>query len=165
MTQPDPCDAQLFAARLVPHRSLDQSHFRVLMMVFGGAAFVSALPFVFLGAWPVMGFMGLDVALVYFAFRANYRAARAFEEVRVTPLEVSVAKVTQHGQRSEFFCHPAWVRLERQVHEEYGVERVSLVSRGRALEVASFLGPDAKARFAESLSGALAEARKGPRFS
>ena len=56
-------------------------------------------------------------------------------------------------------------RLERQEHEEYGVERLSLVSRGRALEVASFLGPDAKARFAESLSGALAQARKGPRFS
>ena len=165
MTQPDPCDAQLFAARLVPHRSLGQSHFRVLMMVFACAAFVSALPFVLLGAWPVMGFMGLDVALLYFAFRANYRAARAYEEVRVTPLELSVAKVTQHGQRSEFFCHPAWVRLERQEHEEYGVERVSLVSRGRALEVASFLGPDAKARFAESLSGALAQARKGPRFS
>lgn len=165
MTQPDPCDAQLFAARLVPHRSLSQNHFRVLMMVFAGAAFVSALPFVFLGAWPVLGFMGLDVALFYFAFRANYRAARAFEEVRVTPLELSVAKVSQHGERSEYFCHPSLVRLERQVHEEYGVERVSLISSGQAVEVASFLGPDARARFADGLSGALAEARKGPRFS
>ena len=116
MTQPDPCDAQLFAARLVPHRSLSQSHVRVLLMVFAGLAFVSALPFVLLGAWPVMGFMGLDVALFYFAFRANYRAARAFEEVRVTPFTrntgLSAYRWSRAGKRLKWRAF--WGRTQRR---------------------------------------------------
>ncbi len=165
MSQSDPLNAQLFAARLTPHRSLSRSHFRVLLMVFCACAFVSSLPFLILGAWPVAGFMGLDVVLFYWAFHANYRAARAYEDVVVTPLALSVAKVSEAGARREWSWHPAWVRLERQSHEEYGLERLSVVSRGAATEIGGFLGPDAKARFADSLAGALAQARKGPRFS
>ncbi len=165
LAQIDPCNAQIFAARLSPHRSLTERNFHLLLMVFCAAAFVTTLPFLFLGAWPVVGFMGLDVVAFYVAFRVNFRAARAYEDVLVTPLELSVAKVSAKGQRREWRCNPAWVRLEKQEHEEYGVERVSLVSRGRSLEVASFLGPDAKAQFAERLSWALTEARRGPRFS
>lgn len=165
MSESDPLNAQLFSARLSPHRSLSQAHFRVLLMAFCACAFVSSLPFLILGAWPVAGFMGLDVALFYWAFRANYRSARAYEDVVVTPLALSVAKVSEEGARREWSWHPAWVRLERRTHEEYGVERLSLVSRGSALEIAGFLGPDAKALFADRLAGALAQARKGPRFS
>jgi uncharacterized membrane protein len=165
LAQIDPCNTQIFATRLAPHRSLNERNYRLLLMVFCGVAFVTTLPFLFLGAWPVVGFMGLDVLAFYIAFRLNYRAARAYEDVVVTPLELSIAKVSAKGERREFRAHPAWVRLEKQEHEEYGVERVSLVSRGSSLEVASFLGPDAKAHFADRLSWALAQARRGPRFS
>ncbi|HEY8580959.1 MAG TPA: DUF2244 domain-containing protein [Beijerinckiaceae bacterium] len=164
MRDPDPCNAQIFAARLSPHRSLDQRNFRVLLMVFAGACFFTALPFLILGAWPVAGFMGLDILVFYLAFRANFRAARAYEDVRVTPLELSVEKVSARGERRAWTWHPCWVRLEKQEHEEYGVEHVRLVSRGRGVEVGGFLGPEQKARFAGSLSAALAEARRGPRF-
>jgi uncharacterized membrane protein len=82
----------LFSARLTPHRSLSHANFRLLLLIFSGAALVTSLPFIFLGAWPVMGFMGLDVVLFYVAFRANYRDARAYEDVSVTPLELHLAK-------------------------------------------------------------------------
>ena len=165
MSDPDPCNAQIFAARLSPHRSLGQRNFRLLMMIFAGACLFTSLPFLLLGAWPVAGFLGLDILLIYLAFRASYRAARAYEDVLVTPMELSVAKVSQHGERREWRWHPCWVRLEKQEDEEYGVERVSLVSRGAALEVGRFLGPDDKATLAGMLGSALAEARRGPRFS
>lgn len=165
LNESDPCHAQIFAARLAPHRSLTQRNFRVLLMIFAGAAFFTSLPFLILGAWPVAGFMGLDVLIFYLAFRANFRSARAYEDVLVTPLDLSVAKVSARGERREYHAHPAWVRLEKQEHEEYGVERVALVSRGQALEVGGFLGPEAKAALARRLSAALAEARRGPRFS
>jgi uncharacterized membrane protein len=161
----DPATERLFEARIVPHRSLTPRGFRALMVLFTVISVASAIPFVLFGAWPVAGFMGLDVAILYLAFRANFRAARAYEDIRVTPLELLLAKVTAKGLRREWRFHPAWVRLDRQEHEDFGLLRLSLCSRGRSIEVAHFLGPDQKADFASNLSRALSEARRGPRFS
>jgi uncharacterized membrane protein len=162
-TQPE--NLRLFSVRLKPHRSLTRRNFHILMAIFSGASFFSTLPFIFLGAWPVAGFMGLDVALFYFAFRANFRAARAYEDVQVTFFELIFAKVSATGQRAEWRFNPAWVRLEREEHEEFGTQRLALVSRGEAVEIGAFLGPEDKADFATGLSRALAEARRGPRYS
>jgi uncharacterized membrane protein len=118
--------------------------------------------FLLLGAWPVFGFLGLDVALIYIAFRANFRAARAYEEVTVTASELTVRKVNPRGRVREWTLNPVWVQLDRIVHEEFGIERLFLVSRGRRLPIAAFLGPDEKASFAQALSSALGEAKRGP---
>jgi uncharacterized membrane protein len=160
-----PAEERLFDVRIVPHRSLSRRNFKILMAGFCVVATASSLPFVALGAWPVAGFMGLDVLLIYCAFRASFRAARAYEDVRVTPLELLLAKVSAVGARQEWRFHPAWVRLDRVEHFEFGLQHLSLRSRGHAVEVAAFLGPDAKADFAAGLTHALNEAKRGPRFS
>ncbi len=158
-------NAQIFAARIRPHRSLSQQNFRLLLIVFCGAAFFTTLPFLILGAWPVVGFMGLDVLLFWWAFRVNFRDARAYEDVSVTPLELTLAKVSPRGERAEWRWNPIWVRLVREEDEDYGLTRVALVSRNSEVEVAGFLGPAARAEFAADLSQALSEAKRGPRFS
>ena len=83
----------------------------------------------------------------------------------VTPLELMLAKVSPKGVKAEWRFNPSWVRLHREEHEEFGVQKLALVSRGQSVEIANFLGPEEKARFATGLSHALAEARRGPRFS
>jgi len=160
-----PADEPILNLRLQPHRSLTRRNFRLLLMIFSGATFFTSLPFIFMGAWPVAGFMGLDVAAFYLAFRANFRAARAYEDVFLTPFELRFAKVSAKGARMEWSFNPAWVRLDRVEHEEFGTQRLAFVSRGRSVEVGPFLGPQEKAMLAANLSSALAEARRGPRFS
>ena len=152
----------IFSALITPHRSLSASGFLVLMLAIGGISFVSGMVFLMLGAWPVFGFLGLEVLLVYIAFRANFRSARAYEEVTVTASELTIRKVSHRGGVREWTLNPLWVRLDRSVHEEFGIERLFLVSRGRRLPVATFLGPAEKASFAGALLAALAEARRGP---
>ncbi len=132
-------EPQIFSAVITPHRSLTRRGFLVLMLCLGALSFVSGVMFLSLGAWPVFGFFGLDVLLVYFAFRANFRAARAYEEVTVTPSELTVRKVSHRGGVREWTLNPLWVRLERIVHEEFGIERLFLVSRGRRLTIAGAL--------------------------
>jgi uncharacterized membrane protein len=156
---------RLFSARLRPHRSLSRRNFRLLMMIFASASFFLSLPFFLLGAWPVVGFVGVDVAIFYFAFRASFRAARAYEDLEVSFFELLLAKVSASGQRLEWRFNPAFVRLEQDKHEEFGTQRLAIVSRGKAVEFATFLGPADKADLATRLSRALAEARRGPRFS
>ena len=155
-------DAKLFSAVITPHRSLGHTGFVIFMLAIGGLSFVSGMIFVMLGAWPVCGFFGLDVLLVYWAFRANYRSARAYEEVTVTASELTLRKVNQRGGVREWTLNPVWVQLDRSVHEEFGIERLFLVSHGRRLSIAGFLGPEEKASFARALSNALGEAKRGP---
>jgi uncharacterized membrane protein len=152
----------LFSAVITPHRSLGGTGFLVLMIAVGGVSFAAGILFLILGAWPVVGFFGLDVVLIYWAFRINYRAALAYEEVLVTPSELRVRKVSHRGKVAEWAFNPLWVRLDRDTHEEFGIERLFVVSRGRKLPIAGFLSPPEKESFAAALGAALGEARRGP---
>ena len=152
----------LFSAMLTPHRSLSGAGFVALMAVISGLSFVGGLVFFLVGAWPVIGFLGLDVVLIYWAFRANYLAAAAYEEVIVTASELRVRQVSHRGKVAEWSLNPLWTRLDRETHEEYGLLRLFLVSRGKRLMIASFLGPKEKESFASALSAAIGEAKRGP---
>jgi uncharacterized membrane protein len=152
----------LFSAVLTPHRSLGRTGFLVVMLLIGGISFAAGLVFFIAGAWPVVGFLGLDVLLVYAAFKVSYRTAAAYEHVTMTPSALTVRKVSHRGQVAEWTLNPVWVRLQREIHAEFGIERLFLVSHGRRLPVATFLGPREKASFATALSAALGEARRGP---
>ena len=158
----DNLEPTIFAATITPHRSLQRTGFLVLMIAFGGVSFVAGILFWIAGAWPVFGFFGLDVALLYWAFRLNYRHAGAYEEVKVTPSALTVRKVSHHGRVREWVLNPLWVKLDKVAHEEFGIERLFLVARGKQLAIASFLGPEEKASFAKELGNALSEAKRGP---
>jgi len=152
----------IFSAVLTPHRSLGRKGFLILMTVLGLISFATGTAFLLAGAWPVFGFCGLDVLLIYFAFRLSYRRAKAYEQVTVTPSELTVRQVSHHGRISEWTLNPLWVKLDRVVHAEFGIERLFLVSHGRRLAIAGFLGPQEKESFALALSAALGEAKRGP---
>ncbi len=152
----------IFSAVLTPHRSLSPTGFVIFMAVLGGLSFIMGMVFLIAGAWPVFGFLGLDVLLVYWAFKLNYRSAQAYELVTVTPSELMVRKVSHHGRVREWTLNPVWVRLQREVHDEFGLQRLFLESRGRELTIAAFLPPQEKESFAHALAGALAEAKRGP---
>jgi len=158
----DNLEPTIFSAVITPHRSLQRAGFLILMAAFGGISFITGMVFWIAGAWPVFGFFGLDVALLYWAFRLNYRTAGAYEEVRVTPSALTVRKVSHRGQTREWVLNPLWVKLDRVAHEEFGIERLFLVARGSELVIASYLGPDEKAAFAKELGNALSEAKRGP---
>ena len=151
----------IFEAVITPHRSLGQTGFLVLMIAVGAVSFIAGMVFLAMGAWPVFGFFGLDALLLYWAFRINYRRAAAYEVVTVTPIELKVRKVTHRGLVREWALNPLWVTLDKVSHEEYGIERLFLISGGKRLSIASYLGPDEKASFAKALSKALNDAKRG----
>jgi uncharacterized membrane protein len=105
------------------------------------------------------------VLAIYWAFRINFRRARASEEITVTPSELRVRRVSHRGHVAEWVLNPLWVRLDQKSHAEFGIEKLYLVSKGRRVSIASFLGPDEKASFAKALTAALQAARRGPTYN
>jgi uncharacterized membrane protein len=155
----------LFAARLTPHRSLNRTGFLVLMACISTVSFAAGMAFLLMGAWPVFGFFGLDVLVIYWAFRVNFRRAAAYEDISVSYSELRLRRVSHRGHAMEWALNPLWVQIDRKAHEEFGIERLYLVSRGRRIGVASFLGPDEKLSFYKALTAALQEARRGPSYN
>jgi uncharacterized membrane protein len=158
-------EPELFAALLTPHRSLNRTGFLVLMGFLTIVSFAAGLAFWLMGAWPVFGFFGLDVLAIYLAFRLNFRHARATEEIRVTHTELRVRRTSHRGHVVEWVLNPLWVQLDRKTHAEFGIERLYLLSKGRRVSIASFLGADEKASFANALTAALQAARRGPTYN
>ncbi len=158
-------EAELFSARLRPHRSLNRTGFLALMAFVSAVSFAAGLAFLLMGAWPVFGFFGLDVLAIYWAFKIYFRRANACEEVRLTASELRVRRVSSRGDVVEFAFNPLWVQLDRKTHAEFGVERLYLLSRGRRIAIGSFLGADEKASFASALTAALHAARRGPTYN
>jgi uncharacterized membrane protein len=162
---PELAQPELFSALLTPHRSLNRTGFLVLMAFISAISFAAGLAFLLKGAWPVFGFFGLDVLAIYWAFRINFRHASATEEILVTPSELRVRRVSHRGHAVEFVLNPLWVQLDQKIDAEFGIERLYLVSKGRRVSIASFLGPDEKASFAKALTAALQAARRGPSYN
>ena len=124
-------------------------------------SFAAGVVFWWIGAWPVFGFFGLDVLVIWWAFRINFRRAAAVEEISVTPSELRVRRVSHRGHVVEWVLNPLWVRLDQKTHAEFGIERLYLVSKGRRVSIGSFLGADEKASFAKALIAALQSAKRG----
>jgi len=151
----------LFTAILSPHRSLSLRGFNILMGLVGFVSFVVGIGFLMMGAWPVFGFFGLDVALIYLAFRRNYLDARAFEEINLSRQELQIRRVSARGHEVKHSFNPYWTRLLID-RRPWGIAAIALTSSGRRLSIGAFLSPDDRAAFADALSNALASARVGP---
>lgn len=153
--------APQFAARLFPHRSLPMAGYLALMVFVGATAFASGMLFLAIGAWPVLAFFGLDVLLLWLAFRASYRSGRAFEEVAVWPHDLLVRQVCARGRVKEHRFNPFFARFNVDRHEEFGIRRMWLAGEGRELDIGAFLNPPDRESFALAFAQALAAARRG----
>lgn len=147
-----------FSAVLLPHRSLGRKGFIVLMMVVSIVSFLTGIAFYEIGAWPVLGFFGLNVLIIYFAFRLNYRAARLYETVELTNDELRVTRVYPSGHAVSWSFNPYWVQLDLEENENSS-NRLSVRSHGRVLRFGKFLTDDEKRGFADALGAALGDMR------
>jgi uncharacterized membrane protein len=152
-----------FHAVLTPYRSLGPRGFLILMFALGAMSFATGIVFLIAGAWPVLGFFGLDVLIVYVAFRLNYRSGRAYETVDLTPDRFTLTRVHPSGRQEQFDCNPYWARVKLREWPD-GRTMLSVASQGKELAFGRFLTDDERRDLASALSEALLAARGGVRI-
>lgn len=148
-----------FRAVLAPHRSLSPAAFVVLMGLVSLVSFVAGLAFYLIGAWPVVGFLGLDVLLMYAAFRLNYRSGRLRETVELLPDALTITRYHPSGRREQFTFNPYWVRVELTEGRD-GRTDLKLRLHDRVVSFGRFLTDEERRDLAGTLSGALADTRR-----
>jgi uncharacterized membrane protein len=163
-TQDGPEPAQdAFRAVLMPHRSLGARGFLILMGALCAISFATGLVFLSMGAWPVLGFFGLDLLVIYVAFRLNYRSGRLYETLDLTPARLVLTRVHPSGRQELFDCNPYWARVHLREWPD-GRTALSVISRGTELVIGSFLTDDERRDLARALREALLVARGGVRI-
>jgi len=152
-----------FEAVLYPQRSLSHFGFMLLMSVLSGLSFLIGIMFFLKGAWPVFGFLGLDVALVYGAFRIHYRSGRAAEVIRLSPQELKIIRITAKGEQREWVFNPYWVTVSMacppHVPKNLGESFIQVRSHGRGVFLGLFLRQEERVEVMESLKQALRDCR------
>ena len=149
----------IFDAELAPNRSLGRAGFIAVM---AGVIVISVglgVFFLLQGAWPVLGFFGLDIALLYLAFRLSYRSGRLRETIRVTADEVVVRRIAPNGRTTEWRFNPYWLRVALDDPVEHH-SQITLTSHGRSLVIGPFLAPEERASLVAALRDALGEANR-----
>lgn len=152
-----------FRAVLTPYRSLGRTGFLVLMALLSGTSFIAGIAFLSIGAWPVLGFFGLDVLLVYIAFKISYRSGRAYETVELSENALTVTQIDPAGKMRTHAFNPYWVRV-RLLELPDGRNDLRLTLHGRELPFGRFLTNEERQELADALTGALLAARGGIRI-
>jgi len=150
----------LFSALLTPHRSLGRFGIGGVVGVYAALAAIPGVYFLTAGAWPVVGFLGLDALALWWALSVSLKSGRAFEEVTLWPDSLEVRHVTPRGRERLHAFNPFFVRLETARDHEERVTSLVLRSRGEQVEIGAFLNPVDKASFATVFGQALSSARR-----
>lgn len=129
------------------------------MAVLSTISFIVGMVFLLMGAWPVMVFFGLDVALIYLAFKLNYRSGLAYETIDLTPERLTLTRVKPTGAKEAIELNPYWARVSLTTDRPDGRTSMRLIAQGREILFGQFLTDDERRSFATALSGALVTAR------
>jgi len=149
-----PAERPQFEALLYPHRSLSQRGFFILTI--GTFTIVAAYGglFLFLGAWPIFGFLGAEWLLFWWLLRTHFRGDRRAERIRLYADRLVLQQIDGKGLVAESTFEPYWLQV---VLKERGFENPALLlrSHGHAVEIGTFLGAGERRQFAEELQSVL----------
>lgn len=154
----DSAEPALFETVLVPHRSLSPAGFTWVMGALAAISLTVGLIFFLTGAWPVIGFLGLDVALIYIALRASYAHAGLTEEIRLTATSLGVWRRWPRGRTQRWSLEPYWARVDLTGPDD-APDALTLSSRGAAVRIGGFLSAAERAALAAQLRLALHRAK------
>ncbi|MGA0392885.1 MAG: DUF2244 domain-containing protein [Rhodospirillales bacterium] len=146
--------AIIYSTTLRPHRSASRQAINWLIGILTVAFALTGLGFSLIGAWPVMGFFGLDIALLAGAFYLNNRSGRACEVIDLTAEELKVRRIDPWGRERAWSFQPQWLNINLNKAPQ-GVNQLEVRSHGKALIIGAFLGPDERQQACENLRQAL----------
>lgn len=143
---------------LTPNRSFDRRHMRWVVGGVGAIFFLSGLRFLALGAWPILPFMLIDVAGLWWAFRASNASGRGHERVVLAGDALTLVRVSAQGAEKRFGFEPLWTRVHVE-ETPLGDAHVFLAARGRRVSVGGFLSAPERREVGTIIAAALSAYR------
>lgn len=138
---------------IYPHRSLSKSGFKLLMAVVILLCLTGGIIFWLLGAWPVFGFFGLDILLIYLAFKINYRSGKVYENLSIVSRKLRIYRKFPSGKLQVWELNPYWAKVV--LIKKNNDSQVLIKSEDKVVSVGSFLNNFAKQNLKKKLSKSI----------
>jgi len=138
---------------IYPNRSLSKTGFKVLMIIVSFICITCGMVFYFMGAWPVFGFLGLDIVLIYFAFKINYRSGKIYENIRIASKIFTVSRIFPSGKMQVWKLNPSWAKVE--FIESRNQSRLLVSSEKKVVSIGSFLNAFDKKKLARKIQNSI----------
>lgn len=145
---------EMITITMWPYRSLSPLGFRLVIAFFALALSALGLGFMLLGAWPVVGFLGLEIGIVWMAFKVNYRAGQLVERVFISPGGVTIERTDWRGQARQQQLDSPWVTAEL-LPARAERNKLLLKMHAQSVEIGAFLPPVEKPSLADALNDAF----------
>ena len=153
---------------LWPHRSLSPKGFKIFMMVLGGLMLTMGLGFFLVGAWPVIGFMGAEIGVLYIVFKLNYRAARQREHLMATKDTFRIERISVDGEKTVDELPTPWlkaklvpnVKVDDDDLKSHEVPKLIVSSHGKSTEIGAFLHVAEKRELLPEVDAMLKDAQR-----
>jgi len=138
---------------IYPHRSLSKTGFKILMLFITILCLGGGIIFWQLGAWPVFGFLGLDILLVYFAFKINYNRGNIYENLKIVSQKIRVSRSFPSGKLQVWDLDPHWTKVE--IIKKHNNVNLLISSEGKVVSIGSFLNNFDKEKLLETLNHSI----------
>ena len=149
----------LFDVVIYPNQPVGPRTFALLMAVASLIIALMSAAFIAAGAWPVSGFLGLDLILLYLAFRWAQKEARSHQRVTLDDQTLRIESIDGNGKARFWRFEPYWTKVEID-RPPARKSLVILSSKGRRLHIGQFLTPQDRLKFADALISALENHRQ-----
>jgi uncharacterized membrane protein len=124
---------------------------------------IIGIMFYLLGAWPVSGFFGLDVLLIYWAFKLHYEHGKAAEIIRLSNETLTITRIDHKGRRQDWQFNPYWVNVSMScppnVPKNIGETFIQARSHGKGTYFGTFLTQEKRLELMSSLKQALIDCK------
>lgn len=144
----------LFEAELRPNRSSTPQAIRRLAMILCAVLVPAGLIFVYVGAWPVFGFLGLELVALVALLHYNHRHSYTVERIAITADDLTVERIDPWGRRHKWSFQRHWLQVNVGGETDRSCT-LELRSHGRALTIGAFLTADERRQVAATLRDAL----------
>ena len=142
---------------IYPHRSLSKFGFRILMLIVTFLCLSGGLIFWMMGAWPVFGFFGLDIILIFLAFKLNYRTGKIYENIKIVSKKFRISRGFPSGKIQVWDLDPNWAKIE--LIEKKNQCQLLVKSEKKVVSVGSFLNSFDKKKLEIKLKESISKYR------
>ena len=139
---------------VLPYRRLSRKGFRNLMIVVSIVFFVIGMFFWYIGAWPVFGFLGLDVWLLYYAFKLNYKSGEISETLKLIKENLIITRSFPSGTEQKWNLEPYWTKVEI-LNPRINQYNLIIKSKEKVVMIGSFLNYYDKKKLMKKIRNAL----------
>ena len=146
--------------RLSPNRSLDSYGTKIVFLVIACGFLLPIIPFIGSPIGTTLTiFSGLTFYLFLIMLQRNFQQGTTFEEIFISKRKITVVHQEKNKELIIWEGNPYWTRVTLDINNPKLKNYLTLVGKGRHIELGAFLSPDERIELRDKIQNALAKAK------